>query len=172
MLRLDCNPLSSIRADELGKLVQLKILDVSDCPLENLDVTRRPRDVQLIISLSLSLQFLNNLGSITEFRASHCQLKSLPNPCRHLRYLIDLDLSDNELTTIGPLKSLTSLRVLRLANNRLQEIPILSSLVHLNELDLSNNHIRAIPHTFEKLIELQSLNLAQNRLQTWADIVR
>lgn len=37
-LRLDSNKLSIIRPDELLKLSQLKILDLSDCPIENLDV--------------------------------------------------------------------------------------------------------------------------------------
>jgi len=38
MLRIDSNKLSLIRPDEVLKLVQLKILDISDCSIENLDV--------------------------------------------------------------------------------------------------------------------------------------
>lgn len=37
-LRLDANKLSLIKSDEVLKLAQLKILDVSNCKLENLDV--------------------------------------------------------------------------------------------------------------------------------------
>ena len=37
-LRLDSNKLSLIRSDELIKLTQLRSLDLSDCPIENLDV--------------------------------------------------------------------------------------------------------------------------------------
>ncbi len=37
-LRIDSNKLSMIRSDEVLKLVQLKILDISDCSIENVDV--------------------------------------------------------------------------------------------------------------------------------------
>ena len=105
-------------------------------------------------------------------RIANCRLKTLPSSCRNLRNLIDLDLSNNELRQITTLKSLSSLRILHLANNYLQDIQILSHLTHLNELDLSNNQIIALPNTFDKLIDLQSLNLANNRIQSWSDIVR
>ncbi|CAF4444875.1 unnamed protein product, partial [Adineta steineri] len=38
LLRIDSNNLTSIRSEEISKLSQLKILDVSDCSIENLDV--------------------------------------------------------------------------------------------------------------------------------------
>ncbi|CAF3442966.1 unnamed protein product [Rotaria sp. Silwood1] len=152
-LRIDSNKLSVIRSDEVLKLAQLKTLDISDCSIEN-------------------VEFINTLSSITELRACHCYLKTLPNQFRNLRYLIDLDLSNNELINITPLKSLSSLRVLHLANNHIQDIQILSSLVHLNELDLNNNQINLIPNTFDKLIDLQYLNLSNNRINSWDDIVR
>lgn len=37
-LRLDSNKLSSIRPEEIAKLTQLKMLDISECSIENLDV--------------------------------------------------------------------------------------------------------------------------------------
>lgn len=37
-LRLDSNKLSSIRSEEVAKLTQLKMLDISECSIENLDV--------------------------------------------------------------------------------------------------------------------------------------
>ncbi len=109
---------------------------------------------------------------IAELRASHCCLKSLPNQFRHLRHLIDLDLSNNELINITSLKNLLSLRILRLAYNHIQDIQIISFLIHLTELDLDNNQIHLIPNTFNKLVELQCLNLSNNRLKSWNDIVR
>ena len=39
-LRLDSNQLSNIRSDELSKLIQLKMIDVSDCSIENLEVIK------------------------------------------------------------------------------------------------------------------------------------
>ncbi|UJR38067.1 hypothetical protein I4U23_030748 [Adineta vaga] len=150
-LRLDSNKLTFIRSEEISKLSQLKILDISDCPIDSLD-------------------FLNSLPSITEFRASHCSLKVLPNQLRNFRYLTDLDLSDNELINLIPLKSLSSLRLLRLANNQIQDIQILSSFIHLNELDLAQNQIRVLPNSFSKLIELQCLNLSHNQINSWKNI--
>ncbi|CAF4165564.1 unnamed protein product, partial [Rotaria sp. Silwood2] len=151
-LRIDSNKLSLIRSDEVLKLAQLKTLDISDCSIENLD-------------------FINTLSSISELRACHCYLKTLPNQFRNLRYLIDLDLSNNELINITPLKNLSSLRILHLAYNHIQDIQILSSLVLLNELDLNNNQINLVPNTFDKLIDLQYLNLSNNRINSWDDIV-
>ncbi|CAF0870408.1 unnamed protein product [Rotaria sordida] len=150
-LRIDSNKLSLIRSDEVLKLSQLKTLDISDCSIENLD-------------------FINTLSSITDLRACHCYLKTLPNQFRNLRYLIDLDLSNNELINITSLKNLPSLRILRLANNHIQDIQILSSLIHLNELDLNNNQINLLPNTFDKLIDLQYLDISNNRINSWDDI--
>lgn len=39
-LRLDSNKLSLVRSDELIKLTQLKSLDLSDCPIDNIDVSK------------------------------------------------------------------------------------------------------------------------------------
>ncbi|CAF0960673.1 unnamed protein product [Adineta ricciae] len=150
-LRLDSNKLSLIRPEELSKLSQLKVLDTSDCPLE-------------------SLEFINSLPSITEFRANHCHVKILPNQLRNFRYLTDLDLSNNQLINLIPLKSFTLLRLLRLASNQIEDIQILSSLIHLNELDLSDNRIRSLPNSFAKLIELQCLNLSNNQIDSWKNI--
>ena len=70
------------------------------------------------------------------------------------------------------MKILTSLRILRLANNYIQDIQIISYLIHLNELDLSHNQIHLLPNTFEKLIDLQCLNLSNNSINSWDNIVR
>jgi Leucine-rich repeat (LRR) protein len=70
------------------------------------------------------------------------------------------------------LKNLSSLRFLHLSNNNIQDIQIISFLIHLNELDLSYNQIRLIPNTFEKLIDLQYLNLSNNQINSWNNIVR
>lgn len=120
----------------------------------------------------LLFQFISPLSAITELRASNCTLKILPNQFRNPRYLIDLDLSNNELINISSLKALSSLRILHLANNHIQEIQVISSLVHLNELDLSGNKIKSLPNSFEKLVDLQCLNLSNNHIDSWDNIVR
>ncbi|CAF3380145.1 unnamed protein product [Rotaria socialis] len=150
-LRIDSNKLSIIKPEEVLKLAQLKILDISNCTIEHLD-------------------FINTLSSIVELRACHCNLKILPNQFRNLRNLIDVDLSNNELNNIASLKTLLSLRILRLANNHIQDIQVISFLVHLNELDLSNNKINSLPNSFEKLIDLQCLNVSHNRINSWNNI--
>lgn len=73
--------------------------------------------------------------------------------------------------TINSLKSLTSLRILHLSHNHIHDIQILSSLIHLNELNLSCNQIQLIPNTFDKLIDLQHLNLSDNRIHSWDHMV-
>ncbi|CAF1226385.1 unnamed protein product [Adineta steineri] len=151
LLRIDSNNLTSIRSEEISKLSQLKILDVSDCSIENLD-------------------FINSLPSITELRANHSCIKTLPNQIRNLRFLTDLDLSNNQLTNITSIKTLSALHLLRLTNNRIQDIQIISHLTHLSELYLANNQITSLPNSFHKLIELQCLDISNNSIQSWKDI--
>ena len=105
-------------------------------------------------------------------RACDCCLKALPNQFRNLRYLNELNLSNNELINITPLKNLSSLRILHLANNNIQDIQIIALLIHLYELDLNNNQITSLPNSFDKLVDLQYLSVANNRINSWNDIVR
>ena len=48
-LRLDSNKLTLIRSDELVKLTQLRNLDLSDCPIENLDVRKSLLSLSLVV---------------------------------------------------------------------------------------------------------------------------
>ncbi|CAF1544592.1 unnamed protein product, partial [Didymodactylos carnosus] len=151
-LRIDINQINQIRSDEVQKLNQLKILDIGECPIENID-------------------FINTISSICELRASDCQLSHIPVSFR-CRNLLDLDLSGNCLEDIQSLKTLSSsLRILHLSRNKIKDISILSTLIQLNELELNQNLIQSIPMTFEKLTNLQRLNLTQNLIEQWNDIV-
>ena len=72
-LRLDSNPITSIRADELNKLVQLKIFDVSDSSLDNLDVRKRNNVVVLFLSLIFSVRSSYFSSSIPSDPLLNCE---------------------------------------------------------------------------------------------------
>jgi Leucine-rich repeat (LRR) protein len=83
--------------------------------------------------------------------------------------LIGLNLSDNQLTDITPLKDLTSLTFLDLRQNQLTDITPLSKLTSLTSLDLSQNQLTDIT-PLAALTSLTSLDLGNNRLTDIASL--
>ena len=77
--------------------------------------------------------------------------------------LTELRLSNNQLTDISPLTSLTGLTELRLSRNQVTDISALTSLTGLTELRLSNNELTDIS-ALTALTALTSLNLSDNKL--------
>lgn len=80
--------------------------------------------------------------------------------CKHLKRL---DLSNNHLTDISELMSLTSLEELYLADNQIGYIDAVSNLANLRIIDLSGNALDNISPLFE-LEKLEFVNLIGNRI--------
>lgn len=81
----------------------------------------------------------------------------------HLRHVITLDLSNNEISDISDLWHLTRLEELYLANNEIGYIDVLSNLQKLRILDLSGNQLDDITPLYE-LKHLEYLNLIGNKI--------
>jgi internalin A len=81
-----------------------------------------------------------------------------------LSSLAKLDLNDNKISDIKPLKSLTNLTEYDLGNNKVRDIKPLQSLTNLTELDLGNNQIRDIK-PLECLTKLKRLDLGNNLIR-------
>jgi Leucine-rich repeat (LRR) protein len=81
----------------------------------------------------------------------------------YLKHVIILDLSNNEISDINDLWTLTRIEELYLANNEIGYIDVLSNLQKLRVIDLSGNQIDDISPLFE-LKHLEYLNLLDNKI--------
>lgn len=101
-----------------------------------------------------------------------CELKYIIDGAfRHLANLIELDLSDNLLTTIPsiPLADISGLRNLLISKNLITKIPedAFKSVPLLVKLDLSHNNISVVHEdAFAFLNRLEDLKLSFNKLKT------
>ena len=107
----------------------------------------------------------------------HNKLGEVPLALKHLKSLIDLDLSWNQIgvltnkvheeKTEEPWSNITKLSNLRLDHNVLTLLPVVvfSKLVNLEYLSVSNNHLVALPNgALANLILLEFINLSYNNL--------
>ncbi|XP_077326821.1 uncharacterized protein LOC143961413 [Lithobates pipiens] len=121
--------------------------------LTNVPMKEIPQDTGILI-----LSF-NNLKAIST------------STFKGMKQLMDLDLSDNALTSFTV--DLPIMLVgLNLANNSLKSIPDLSQLSSLQMLYLSNNHISTIPDlAFKGLNNLKTLELQKNTINSLSEEV-
>jgi len=152
-IELPRNNLSGHLPAEIGQMIELEILNLSDNNLSD--------------ELPDSLKYLINLMSLN---LSHNQINGNPiNNFSNLDNLISLDLSYNNFNGNIPkdLSKLINLEVLNLSNNNFQNnIPIeIFRLQHLVELNLQNNSlIGSIPRQIGNCKKLQILDLSRNKL--------
>ncbi len=102
------------------------------------------------------------LRDLEEYEMEYSGITSLFG-VEYLRHVIILDLSNNEISDINDLWSLTRIEELYLANNEIGYIDIISNLQKLRVLDLSGNQIDDISPLFE-LKHLEYLNLLDNNI--------
>lgn len=91
---------------------------------------------------------------------------------RDLKNLIEIDLSDNHLTSIHPdaFANTTQLKTVILNNNRLSSGNGCSPFMHLNKLkilNLSNNNLTKIPSDLIDIKKLEVLDLSVNKITTF-----
>ena len=126
-------------------------------------------DVHTFSSMSLIFNQIEKL-SVKCCSDTH-KLSKLLSFCDNLRNLLELDISDCEITKIpkSMFNGLDNLRSLSLNNNKTQMIysDAFSNLKQLIHLDLSCNYLESIDKdTFSELVNLESLNLSENRLES------
>ena len=104
------------------------------------------------------------LEDIEEFELAQSGLESLDG-AEYCKHAVSFDLSDNKITDISELSTLTRLEELYLANNQIGYIDTLSNLFKLKTLDLANNQINDISPLFE-LDNLEYVNIINNPIST------
>ena len=98
----------------------------------------------------------------------NCQLGSISSKVSKLQNLVDLDLSQNKLTTLSlpdDLFSLSVLQVLKLSENKLTDLPLtLINLTKLQKLDISGNEFNEFPQIVLKLSQLTHLYCSHSKI--------
>lgn len=92
-------------------------------------------------------------------------LTSLPQYIPNMINLVELDISNNNLTGALPsqIESLRNLKRLNASNNQMTGIPAqIGQLTKLEELDFSNNMITGLPNEIKNLKNLKTFNLTGN----------
>ena len=91
------------------------------------------------------------------------------SPLKNLVNLMDLDLDDNQISDISSLNTLTNLTVLDLDGNKISNISTLSRMLNLTELDLHDNRILDIS-PLKNLVNLTVLDLSENYISDFSPI--
>ena len=100
------------------------------------------------------------LSSLTALRLSENQISDI-KPLASLTNLTSLLLKGNQISDIKPLASLTNLTSLTLEGNQISDIKPLASLTNLTSLHLENNHLGDIK-LLASLTKLTVLKLDKN----------
>ena len=157
-------------------------------------VTNPKVDVPLEMSITAYEieEALQNPNLVTKLILKKKGLTSIPTEISQLSNLIELDLSDNEISEgTSSLKSVKTLEILNISGNKLKSIPSeicgLSNLISLNlsnnaissgsvacaskleRLYLSNNKLSSFPDGIFQLSELKSIFIQGNQLTTIPD---
>ena len=125
-------------------------------------------------------------NEVTSLKLAHLGLTEVPSEISKFKNLVELDLSDNEISsTGGKLSGLNNLQTLNLSGNKLTDIPSdvngLKSLLvlnlsgneitggsisaeHLERLYLNNNKLSSIPSGIANLKHLKGLYLYMNNI--------
>lgn len=112
----------------------------------------------------------NDLTKLTLLEAQNAGISDLRG-LEHAVNLIKLDLSDNQVAVLDPLKALTKLEHLNLKWNRITNVTALKNLHNLVYLGLENNEIEDIA-PLAGLSGLKRLNLGKNRIRDLSPLSR
>ena len=109
---------------------------------------------------------IENIPYLMELDLSDNQLTQVPPQVGNLFFLSTFDLSNNALNSLPPeIGNLTDLFQINLSNNNITSIPSeIGNLSYLSDLDVSYNQISSIPPEIADLIDLQMLNLSNNQI--------
>ncbi len=132
-------------------------------------------DLESLTFLKASLRGIQNLAGLEycvylrELLLSDNQISDL-SPLASLTNLTDLELIRNQISDVSPLASLTNLTYLHLMNNEISDVSPLASLTNLTELFLVENEISDIS-PLASLTNLTFLNLVGNGIRDISPLV-
>jgi Leucine-rich repeat (LRR) protein len=181
------NDFSPASLEELRQLIEclglkpLIELDLSHRRIEELPFPFSELTTKTITKVNLSQNFLRELPFVIHFpNLQELNLSSNSFQSFEIKFLFPflttLDLSSNKMTKFPSsevLECLPTLRVLNLYNNSLTAIPTRSfeKMIKLEELNLAFNKLANIPKEISALVSLRILLLEKNLLQALPDSI-
>uniref|UniRef100_A0A3Q2Y9I3 Leucine-rich repeat-containing protein 7 n=1 Tax=Hippocampus comes TaxID=109280 RepID=A0A3Q2Y9I3_HIPCM len=170
-LWMDNNSLQSIPGS-LGKLRQLRYLDLAKNRIENLDTDVSGCEAleDLLLSSNMLQHLPDSIGmlkKLTTLKVDDNQLTSLPGTIGSLCLLEELDCSCNELESLPPtIGYLHSLRTFAADENFLIELPReIGNCKNVTVMSLRSNKLEFLPDEIGQMTKLRVLNLSDNRLK-------
>ncbi|XP_061635492.1 leucine-rich repeat-containing protein 7 isoform X11 [Phyllopteryx taeniolatus] len=168
---MDNNSLQSIPGS-LGKLRQLRYLDLAKNRIENLDTDVSGCEAleDLLLSSNMLQHLPDSIGmlkKLTTLKVDDNQLTSLPGTIGSLCLLEELDCSCNELESLPPtIGYLHSLRTFAADENFLIELPReIGNCKNVTVMSLRSNKLEFLPDEIGQMTKLRVLNLSDNRLK-------
>jgi len=156
---------------EIGKMRDLKSLNISDNRLSNLppEIGQLTNLTRLIISknqLSNLPPEIGQLTNLTTLAISINQLRSLPPEIGQLTNLLVLSIFENKLRSLPPeIGELTNIFNLYIGQNKLRSLPPeIGKLTNIFKLYIEENKLRRLPPEIGKLTNLKYLIISENQL--------
>jgi len=153
---------------DLEKFRKLRLLDISGNQIKKingLEMNKDLRDIKLYDNKISSIEGFENLKDLSNLQLQHNCMKSIGKGLCNLRKLQVLRLDSNKLCHIETVEllSCSAITVLNLSNNQLESLEPLKNLPNLEELSASGNRIRKIGD-LSKCRRLHDVDLSHNQL--------
>ncbi len=155
--------------DSIGDLSSLVLLYLPNNRLKSLPATiKNLRSLKKIILTNNpylhSIEPLNYLPILESLNAKHCSIKILP---RNLSQLIDLNMSNNNLTDLTNIETLgygnNNKKSFKFDKNSIQSIPFeIKNVTNLSLLNLNHNRLKRLPISMFNMKKLDKLYIANN----------
>jgi len=159
--------------DQLGDLLNLKVLNLSRNQLDEKSFPQSMQRLQMLEEVNLSSNnlteipsFILDLPRIKVLHIAENKITSLPEKIGQMTSLERLYVGKNGLVNIPrQISQISNLKVLSLANNSLQSVPAeMANLTSLICLQLHQNKINFLPPGIAELQSLEELSLRGNPL--------
>ncbi|EPZ31094.1 hypothetical protein O9G_001005 [Rozella allomycis CSF55] len=172
-LNLSKNRISEL-PKELVYLENLKKLSIAKCAFESLSFQQFEK-LKALTHLDVSFNRIQclpdnfNLPHLVNLNARGNQLTCIPNSIKHLKCLIKLDLSKNDIVEFEPIIWRNqSIQILNLSENKIKNIRFPEDTHGIKALILKGNLIEEIPLGITKTPQLNILDMRRNNLKTIA----
>jgi Leucine-rich repeat (LRR) protein len=149
----------------LGSVLQQLPIEVCSTihQLEHLDISSNKLSAESF-DWAITALCLNSAATVSVVLAPNNKITTVPPSICHLGVIRELNLSDNNLTSVEALdpKRLVCLEVLNLSNNKIRSISNLCYFTNLIDLLLENNDITDVPDEIGRLPKLRRISLHGN----------
>ncbi|GAO16201.1 uncharacterized protein UV8b_05584 [Ustilaginoidea virens] len=146
-------------------LMNLQYVDISNNEVTSLSALKNLvhlRSIRADNNQLTSLDGLNSHDGLLSLRARNNMIRAVDFSVSMFRRLQDLDLSQNQISSIKNLDLLPALTHLRLSKNRVTELPEVACMSPLRHLDVSDNELIALDVGHFR--NLHSLHADRNRI--------